>query len=192
MKSMFGKRLPYFLALVAIEVIVIIVLVIWIFQGAVYDFISKSSVAFHILDFIANWAVAISGAIVLAALSLLFISFQKFRRRRAVNRLHNWARDGVVILAQYRQQNTGEADSPAGRYEEAKTLLEKLVAKAGLALADARNLRGEIYEKTREIIDGLRVIEAKLAGEDPSLFDDLQALQHNFADVMILAFEFIK
>jgi hypothetical protein len=192
MKSLFGKRLPYFLALLIIEVIVIIVLVIWIFKGAIYDFVSKSSIAFHILDFIANWAGAISGVIVLAALFLLFISFRKFQRRRAINRLHNWARNAVVILAQYRQQSGHEADSPAGQFEEARALLEKLTDKASLALADARNLGGEIYDRTRETIDGLRAIEAKLADEDESLFDDLQALQHDFADVMILAFEFIN
>jgi len=191
MKSMFGKWLPYFLALVIIEVIVVIISVLWSLQG-VYDFISKSPAAFHILDFMAHWASAISGVIVLAALALLFISFKKFQRRRAVNRLHNWARNAVVILAQYRQQSAGEADSLEERYENVKVLLEKLMVKASVTLADARNFRGEIYDRTRETIGELRTVEAKLASKDESLFDDLQNLQHNFADVMILAFELIK
>lgn len=198
MKSMFGKLLPYFLALVIIEVIVIIILVIWIFKdtsgffASVYDFISKSPAAFNILDFIADWAEAISGVIILAALVLVFISFRKFQRGRAINRLHNWARNGVVILAQYRQESTGDADSPTELYEEVKVLLDKLMAKSSPALADAGNLRGEINIKTRETVNELRAIKVKLANEDESLFDDLQALQHDFADVMILAFEFIE
>jgi hypothetical protein len=191
MKSLFGKRLPYFLALVIIDVVVIIISVLWSFQG-VYDFFSKIPAAFHFFNFIADWAGAISGVVVLAALALLFISFRKFQRRRAIHRLHNWARNAVVILAQYRQRSASVADSPAERYEGAKVLLEKLMAKASLALADARNLSGEIYDRTRETIDGLRAMEAKLASGDESLFDDLQTLQHDFADVMILAFEFIK
>jgi ABC-type multidrug transport system fused ATPase/permease subunit len=192
MKSMFGKLLPYFLALVIIEVIVIIILAIWTFQGTIYDFISKSSVAFNILGFIADWAEVITGAIVLAALVLVYISFRKFQRGRAINRLHNWARNGVVILAQYRQESAGAADSPAERYEDVGVLLDKLMAKSSPALADARKLRGEIHARTRKTVEELRVVKVKLANEDESLFDDLQALQHDFADVMILAFELIK
>jgi hypothetical protein len=198
MKAMFGKRFPYFLALVIIEVIVIVIVVIWAFKdtsgpfASIYDFISKSPVALNVLGFIADWAEAIAGAVALVALVILFISFKKFQRSRAINRLHNWARNGVVILAQYRKESADDSDSPVGRYEEVGVLLEKLMANSRLALADARNLRGEINIKTMKTVDGLRAVKEKLANEDESLFDDLQALQHDFADVMILAFEFIK
>ncbi len=189
---MFGKRLPYFLALVIIEVIVVIIVVIWTFKGAIYNFISKSSVVFNVLGFIADWAAAISGAVALVILVILFISFRKFQRSRAINRLHNWARNGVVILAQYRQESADDSNSTAERYEEVGVLLEKLMAHYKLALADARYLRGEITIKTMKTVDELRAVKEKLANEDESLFDDLQVLQHDFADVMILAFEFIK
>jgi hypothetical protein len=192
MKAMFGKRLPYLLALVILEVIVIVIVVIWAFKGAAYDFISKSSAAFNIFGFIADWSMAFSGAIVLAALVIAFISFNKFRRDRAVNRLHTWARNGVVILAQYRKESTGPTDSSAERFEEVVVLLDKLMTNAALALADARHLSGEINDKTVKTVEELRAVREKLAGEDGSLFDDLEALQHDFADVMILAFELIK
>jgi DNA polymerase III psi subunit len=73
-----------------------------------------------------------------------------------------------------------------------RVLIDKLITNSSFALADARILRGEINEKTRKTVEVLHVIREKLAHEDESLFDDLQTLQHDFADVMILAFEFIK
>jgi hypothetical protein len=198
MKSMFGKRLPYFLALVIIEVIIIVILVIWTFKdtsgffASIYDFFARSPGVLNVLGFIADWAEAISGAIVLAALVLAFISFRKFQRGRAINRLHSWARSGVVILAQYRKESAGKADSPEERYGGAKVVVERLMLNSRLALADARNLRGEIDARTRKTVEELRAVKVKLANEDESLFDDLQTLQHDFADVMILAFEFIE
>jgi ABC-type multidrug transport system fused ATPase/permease subunit len=192
MKAMFGKRLPYFLALVALEVIVIVILILWISKGAVYDFLSKSQTASNIFSFIADWAEAISAAIIFAALVIVFISFRKFQWGRSINRLHTWARNGVVILAQYHKASADDTDSPAERYEEVGVLLERLMTNSALALADARRLRGEINAKTVKTVEGLHTIKEKLANEDESLFDDLQVVQHDFADVMILAFEFIK
>jgi hypothetical protein len=192
MKAIFGKRLPYILALVIFEIIVVVIVVIWTFRGAAYDFLSKNSAAFKFFGFIADWSLAFSGAIVLVALVIAFISFDKFRRDRAVNRLHIWARNGVVVLAQYRKESAGQTDSPAERYEEVTSLLDKLMTNASLALADARLLRGEINEKTVKTVEELRAVKEKLVGEDGSLFDDLETLQHDFADVMILAFELIK
>ena len=194
---MFGKLLPYFLALVVIEIIVILILIVWIFNDAgflasIYNFIGNSSIAFDFFNFIADWAEAISGVVVLGALVIVFISFKKFQRSRSVNRLHNWARNGVVLLAQYRQASPGEDDSAAERYAEATVLLDKLMATSSMALSDARNLGGEINARTIRTVDEVRAIKVKLAKEDESLFEDLPALQHDFADVMIIAFEFIK
>ena len=197
MKAMLGKRFPYFLALLILEIIVIFITVIWTFKDSgffksVYDFISKSHVAFNILGFIADWAEVISGVVALIALVVLFISFKKFRRGRAINRLHNWARNGVVVLAQYRQENTDESDSPAEGYEEVEVLLDKVMATSGIALNDARYLGGEIKSRTRATVEVLRAVKTKLAAGDDSLFEDLQSLKHDFADVMILVFELIK
>jgi hypothetical protein len=198
MRAMFGKRLPYFIALLVIEVIVIVIIVIWTFKDtsgafrSAYDFIGKNSVFFNIFNFIWDYAEVISGIVVLAALVIVFISFKKWQRERAVNRLHAWARNGVVLLAQYRKETADDDDSPAEWYQEVQVLLKKLLADSDLALADARILRGEINTKTVRTVDVLRIVEAKLAKEDESLFEDLPDLQHDFADVMILAFEFIK
>jgi len=198
MKAIFGKRLPFFLALLIFQVIVIVIVVIWTFKDSsglfksVYDFIAKSPVALDIFGFIADFAEVISGSVVIIALVILLVSLKRYQRSRAIDRLHNWARNGVVILAQYRQENPGNGDSPADKYKKVRVLIDKLITNSSFALADARILRGEINEKTRKNVEVLHVIREKLANEDESLFDDLQVLQHDFADVMILAFEFIK
>jgi hypothetical protein len=195
-KALFGKRLPYFIALLVLELLVIFIIVIWTFRGtdgvfrSVYDFLSGNRVVLNIFEFIWNYAEALSGIIVLVALLLLFISFMKYRRERAVNRLHSWARNSVVVLAQYHQQSA--ADPPAGWYIEVKAVLDKLTDGSRLALDDARVMGGEINARTRKTVEGLRAVREKLAAEDASLYDDLQDLQHDFADVMILAFEFVK
>ena len=196
MKSMFGKRFPYFIALLAFELFVILIIIVWTFRGnegffrSIYDFIAGSRVALNIFDFIWDYAEAISGVIVMAALLLLFFSFKKFQRDRAVNRLHAWARNGVVVLAQYRQQAAD--DSPAYRFGEVKVLIDKLVESSKPVVDDARVLGGEINTRARKTVAGLLSVQQKLAAEDASLYDDLQDLQHDFADVMILAFESVK
>ena len=198
MKVIFGKRLPFFLALLIFQVIVIIIVLIWTFRDAgglfksAYDFIGKSPVALSILNFIAGFAEYISGSVVVIALVILLISLKRYQRGRAINRLHNWAQNGVVLLAQYRQENPGTLDSQAYRYNEVRVRVDKLLVKYKLTLADARILGGEINEKTRRTVEVLQIIRKKLANEDETLFDDLKTLQHDFADVMILAFEFIK
>ncbi len=196
MKAIFGKWFPYFLALLILQIIVIIIVVIWTFNDSgvfmsIYDFLGKSPAAFSVFDFIADHAEYISAFIVLLELGIIIISLRKFQRIRAVNRLHNWARNSVVILAQYRQAL--ESDSPGGdKFEKVRILVVKLIANSNTTLADAGTLGGEIKDKTRKTVEALRAVREKLINEDDSLFDDLQTLQHDLADIMILAFEFIK
>jgi hypothetical protein len=198
MRAMFGKRLPYFIALLVIEVIVIVIIIIWTFKDtsgafkSAYDFIGKNSVFFSIFDFIWDYAEVISGVVVLLALGIVFFSFKKWQRDRSINRLHTWARNGVVVLSHYRKETADDSDSPDDRYKEVGVLIDRLLANTDVALADASILRGEIDAKTKKTVEGLYAVKEKYDNEDTSLFDDLSDLQHDFADVMILAFEFIK
>ena len=198
MKAVFGKRLPYFLALIGIQIIVILIVVTWTFEdtngfiGSIYDTFVDSPPIFNALNFIADYADIFSGLVVCVALYLLLASLRKYHHERAVNRLHNWARNGVVVLAQYRQGKTGGGEVLMDRYEELRLMLDKLLESSKVALGDARYLGGGINERTRQTVEELRIIRGKLADEDTSLFDNLQELQHGFADTMILAFELIK
>jgi len=198
MKAVFGKRLPYFLALIGVQIIVILIVVTWTFEdsvgfiGSIYNAFVDSTAIFNILNFIADYADVVSGLVVCVALYLLLVSLRKYHRDRAVNRLHNWARNGVVVLAQYRQGNPGEEDGPSDRSEELRLIMDRLLVTSKTALSDAGYLGGNVNDKTRQTVEELRIIRGKLADEDTSLFDNLQELQHSFADTMILAFELIK
>ncbi len=196
MKAVFGRWLPLFLSLLIFQVIVLVIVVIWTFRdsqgvlGSAADFISKSPVAVDIFTVITDYAEIISGFVVVVALVILFISIRKYQRGKAVNRLHNWARNSVVTLAQYRQAaDTGDS---VDKWEEARVVIVKLTTDYKSILSDARVLGGEIHDKTRVTVSLLRGAREKLVNEDESLFEDLQTLQHDFADIMILAFEFIK
>jgi hypothetical protein len=171
---MFGKRLPYFIALLVIEAIVIVIIVIWTFADtsggfrSAYDALTGVPVLSGIFNFIWDFAEAISGIIVLAALALVFVSFRKWQRGRATTRLHGWARNGVVVLAQYRKEIDAGDDPVADRYAGAGILIDKLLAKAGLALDDAHRLGGEIDVKVRKTVPGLHTAKEKLPDEDVS------------------------
>jgi hypothetical protein len=198
MKVVFGKRLPFFLALIVLQVIVIIIVVIWTFENSsgfirsIYDVFVKNPTVFDVFNFIADYADIFSGLVVCVALYLLLISLRKYHRDRAVSRLHNWARNGVVVLAQYRQEKPPASSSPLDRSEELRLVLDRLIESSKVALNDAKYLGGEVNDKARLTVEELRIIREKLADEDNSLFDNLQRLQHNFADTMIVAFELIK
>jgi hypothetical protein len=193
MRVIFGRWLPYFLGLLAVQFIVIIIVVIWTFgnsagfMGSIYNSIANNNGLYHSLDFIVDWADVFSGLVVCTALCILLISLRRYHRERAVNRLHSWARNGVVALAHYRQKSTGIFD----RYsrDEVMVLVDRMVNTSKKAIADAGYLRGEINLRTRQTVGILYNIQDKLNGGEDSLPNDLRTLQHDFAGVMILAFE---
>jgi hypothetical protein len=197
-RAVFGKRLPYFLALLGVQIFVIIIVVIWTFEDSsgfvhsIYNLFVKNSGVFGVFNFIADYADIFSGLVVCIALYLLFISLRKYQRARAINRLHNWARNGVVVLAQYREHKPNPGNPSLDRFEELRLVLDKLLESSKVALGDAGYIGGEVNEKTKVTVEDLRIIRGKLAEEDHSLFDNLQELQHNFADTMIIVFELIK
>jgi hypothetical protein len=196
-RDVFGKRLPYFLALIVVQVLIIIIVVIWTFEGSsgfiqsIYNLFVKSPAVFGVFNFIADYADIFSGLVVCAALYLLLVSLRKYHRDRAISRLHNWARNGVVVLAQYREK-PGVGDPPLDRFEELRLVLDKLLESSKVALGDARYIGGEVNDKTKVTVEELRIVREKLADAASSLVDNLQELQHSFADTMIIVFELIK
>jgi hypothetical protein len=176
MKEIFNKQVNAFLALLIFQILIIFVVVVETFQdlgGPIHSFyklISKSP----------------------GLLGIFHFNLRKYQRDRAIIRLHNWARNGVVVLAQYRQENADTADSQEENFDGVKAILDKMNANLRLVIADARILGGELNEKIKKAIGVLQVMEVKLVNNDKSLFADLQDLQHDLADIMIRAFEFFR
>jgi hypothetical protein len=198
MKEIFGKQVNAFLALLAFQILVIFVVVVETFGNsggpiqALYDLISKSPGLLGIFDTIADYSSALSGMVVCIALVILLFNLRKYQRDRAVIRLHNWARNGVVALAQYRQENAGTTEGDPENLNGVKNILDKMNSGLGVVNTDARILGGELNNKIQKTIGVLHTIEDKLGNRDNSLSEDLQNLQHDLADIMIRAFEIFK
>jgi hypothetical protein len=198
MREIFGKQLNAFLALLIFQVFIIFVVVVVTFGTSggpiqsLYLLISKSPGLAGMFDTITDYSSAISGLVVCAALTILLFNLRKYQRDRAIIRLHNWARNCVVTLAQYRQENVDAAEHNPDSFDGVKNILDKMNSGIRVVITDARILGGELNDKVQKTIGVLGTIENKLGNKDASLFDDLQDLQHDLADIMIRAFEFFR
>jgi hypothetical protein len=198
MKEIFGRQVNAFLTLLAFQILVIFVVVVETFGksegpiGSLYKLISKNPGLLGIFDTITDYSSALSGMVVCAALVILLFNLRKYQRDRAVIRLHNWARNGVVALAQYRQENTGATESDPENFTGVKNILNKMNTGINVVNTDARIIGGELNGKIQKAVSVLGTIEEKLGNQDRSLFEDLLNLQHELADIMIRAFEFFK
>jgi hypothetical protein len=141
---------------------------------------------------ITDFSAAISGFVVCLALGILLLNLRKYRRGRAVIRIHSWARNGVVALAQYRQENADVTDYQVGSFDGVKAVMDKLGNNIRVVINDARILGGELNDKTKQTVATLDTIKEKLVTDDDSLYEDLKVLQHDMADIMIRAFEIMK
>jgi hypothetical protein len=198
MKEIFNKHVNAFLALLAFQILIIIVVVVVTFSdaggpiSALYRLVSKSPGFLGIFNTITDWSAAISGFVVCTALVILLLNLRKHQRDRAIIRLHSWARNGVVVLAQYRQENAEAAEHQSGNFDGVKPVLDKLNHNMNLAMNDARILGGELNDRLKKTFRIMHAIEDKLGNHDKSLFEDLQSLQHDLAGIMIRAFEFFN
>lgn len=198
MREIFGKQVNAFLALLIFQILVIFVVVVETFGNSggpiqsLYRLIGKSPGLAGMFETITDYSSAISGLVVCAALLILLFNLRKYQRDRAIIRLHNWARNGVVVLAQYRQENADALEHNPGNFDGVKNILDKMNSGIRVVISDARILGGELGEKIQKAIGVLGTVEEKLGNRDNSLFEDLQDLQHDLADIMIRAFEFFK
>lgn len=198
MRWVFGKYLALFLAGIIIQVIVIITVLIKTFGYTndlarwLFDIINNWTVSLYIFRFIADWAAVLSALAVCLVFLTLLADFRKYRRNRSLGRLHNWAKNAVLTLAEYRWGDSGLQDSPLGRYEEIRTLVDRLKANCRAVLADAQVLGGELDANTQEAVSILFTVDEKVEKQDASAFEDLRTLRHNLADIMISAFESLQ
>ncbi len=198
MRQIFGKHTNAFLALFIFQVFIIFVVVIITFQNSggpiqsLYQLISKNPGLLGTFNTITDFSAAISGFVVCSALAILLFNLRNYQRDRAVIRIHSWARNGVVALAQYRQENVDAADYQAGSFDGVKAVVDKLDENIRMVITDARILGGELNDITKQTVDILDTIKEKLVTNDVSLYEDLKVLQHDMADIMIRAFEILK
>ena len=198
MKSILGKYFYPCLAGIILEVIIVFVVLVRIYRttgsltNSIYDFFVGNAILRSIFDFISVWAIVL-GIIPFVAILLLFLSdIRKARRKRALNRIHDWAQNAVLMLSDYRQRDSNLQDSPSIRYEGIKVLLDVLEQHRSTALTEAKVIGGELEAKTQAAIQKIKAIEAKVDQHNESAYNDLRILQHDFAGVMMFTFELLQ
>ena len=195
MKSILGKYFYPCLAAIIIELIIVFVALvdslkaITNFAGSIHDFVADIEVLNSIFSFIADWAIALSIVILLVIVLLVLFDIRRIRRSYALSRIHDWAQNSVLILADYRQRDDGLHDSPLIRYEGIKLLINALKVHSSATLANAKIIGGELETKTQKALETFNGIDEKVARNDDSAFNDLRTLQHDLADVMTSTFE---
>jgi hypothetical protein len=198
MKSILGKYFYPCLVGIILEVIIVFVVLVRIYKttssmaDSIYDFFIGNVILRSLFDFISEWAI-ILGIIPFVAILLLFLSdIRKGRRKRALNRIHDWAQNAVLILSDYRQRDNSLQESPLIRYEGIKVLLGVLEQHKSTALTEAKVIGGELEAKTQAAIQKVNAIEAKVDQHNESAYNDLQMLQHDLAEVMMFTFELLQ
>lgn len=198
MKSILGKYFYPCLVGIILEVIIVFIVLVSIYRttssmaDSIYGFFIGNALLRSIFDFISEWSI-ILGIIPFVAILLLFLSdIKKGRRKRALNRIHDWAQNAVLILSDYRQRDNSLQESPSVRYEGIKVLLGVLEQHRSTTLTEAKVIGGELEAKTRAAIQKIKAIEAKVDQNNESAYTDLQTLQHDLAGVMMSTFELLQ
>lgn len=177
MKSVFRKYLYLCIAALAVEAVVLVIVII--------DIINSTNT-------LGWWAEILSILPVCIIMGLFYLGYRKSVKSRALNRVHEWMKNAILILADYRQRDETLHDSPSIRYEGIQVLINALKTHSNTTLADARQAGGELAGKTEKVVDTILSIDNKLGKHDDSAFEDLKNLQHDLAEIMMSAFEKIK
>ena len=195
MKSVFGRYLALFLIGIIIEAVLLIIVLVHTYKysnglaQSLFNFIGNWPVSLNVFNFLADWAAALSIFAFCLVIVPFLLNFRKYRRYRALNKLHDWAKNAVLVISDYRRRDVALQDSLLERYEAIMVLINVLKVHHHAALSSARIIGGELGDKAREMVHTLINIEEKVARHDSSAFEDLKSLHHNLANVMISAFE---
>jgi hypothetical protein len=198
MKSVFGRYLYLCYIGIALEAFTLIIVLIDTFKytngiaESAFNTISGSKIVLNIFNFIVDWAIVFSLVSVLFILIALFLNYKKYRRNRALAKIHDWAKNSILLLADYRQRDSSLQDSPEARHEGIKVLTEALNTHGRTTLADGQIVGGELNTKIIKAMDTLSAINDKVSRQDESSYSDLRTLQHNMADVMMSTFEYLR
>jgi len=197
-KSMLGKYFYPCLAGIVIEAVVLFVVLVDNFRAtgtlaeSIYNFFSDNAILRNVFQFFIEWAITISIIPILVILVLLLIDVRRNRRTHALHRIHDWAQNAVLILADYRKRDDRLHDLPLIRHESVKVLINALKQHSGATLPDAKIVGGELQARTQRTIQNLHDIDEKINKRDESAYDDLRDLQHELADVMMATFDYLQ
>lgn len=195
MKSVFGRYLALCVAGISIEIILLVIILVDSFKyssnlaQSLYNFIGNSPIALDIFNFLADWAAAISIFAIFLVAVPFFLNFQKYRRYRALKKLHDWAKNAILVISDYRKRDVGLQYSSLERYEVVTIMINALKKHHHAALACSKIIGGDLDANTRKLVNALVTIEEKVKKHDDSAFEDLKSLHHDIANIMIYAFE---
>ena len=198
MKEILGKYFYPCLVGIVVEVIIVFVVLVRIYRttggtaDSIYDFFIGNVILRSIFNFISEGAI-ILGIIPFVAILLLFLNdIRKGKRKRALNGIHDWAQNAVLMISDYRQRDNDLQESPSIRYEGIKVLLGVLEQHRSTALIEAKVIGGQLEVKTQAVIQRIKTIEEKVGQNNESAYNDLQILQHDFAGIMMFTFELLQ
>lgn len=198
MKSLLGRYFYPCLISIIVEIIVVFVVLVEFFSisnglaDSVHGFFIGNVILRSIFVFISDWAIILAVLPFFAILSLFISDVRKARRRHALNRVHDWAQNTVLILSDYRQRDSGLQESPTVRYEGIKVLLGVLKQHRSTILSEARIIGGALESRTREVFSKYDILGEKISNHNESAYNDLKILQHDLAGVMMSTFELLQ
>jgi hypothetical protein len=197
-KSSLGKYLYPCIAGILIEAIVLFVVLVDNFRAtsalaeSIYTFFGNNAVLQNIYDFFVEWAVIICIIPIFVILVLLFVDIRRHRRIHTLRRIHDWAQNAVLILADYRKRDDRLRDSPLIRHESVKVLINALKQHNRNVLPNVKIIGGELQVKTQKAVRSLHEIDEKVEKRDDTAYDDLRGLQHELADIMMATFDYLQ
>jgi hypothetical protein len=182
MKSIPRKYLFLFFTLVIVEVIVIIAVILHaLFDTSVWPVIAP------VIGFLSKWVIIISAIVVLLGIWCFFTGVKRGARGSLLNKLHDWASEGVIILAQYRDEKA-VGDSRSGNFEGLLRMIDTLMTDSPGMFSD-EFFDNTLRSRKKEVFTALKNIRKKARRKDKSAFEELSRLQHDLADMMFLTFE---
>ena len=198
MKSLLGKYFYPCLISIIIEIIVVFVVLIEFYSisnglaDSIHSLFIGNEILRSIFVFVSDWAIILAILPFIVILSMFIADIRKARRRRALNRIHDWAQNTVLILSDYRQRDSSLQKSPLVRYEGIKMLMGILKQHSGHIIIEAKTVNSTLESRTQEVIRKYDILGEKIDNHDESVYNDLKVLQHDLASIMMSTFELLQ
>jgi hypothetical protein len=160
MKSLLGKYWAIYLAGVAVLGSVAVIVLVQIFRFTngpaqwFFSYIGKWTVASGAFNFIIDWAEFLIAAAAISVVVAALIEVREIRRKRALARVHKWARDAAAKLT-----SPSREISVAKRLADWKQRMMIIRIESGSALADARASGNGLESKVDKAVKTLLEFE---------------------------------